>query len=145
MAAPTALFAYVRTLGDGQRRVVLMGRYLRQALPRNAAVLAVQQSGAIAHYTHAPIARYDPLAGAALDEVVAELSRLGYRPVLVVDEGFELASFRARFAESSLGRLEWAPRARARDAVSSLLYFDFADRAGAARDVAHAIDVVTAP
>ena len=37
---PASLFEFVRTYGDGQRRVVLMGRYLQQALPPNAVVLA---------------------------------------------------------------------------------------------------------
>lgn len=142
---PAPLFDYVRTYGDGQRRVVLMGRYLRQALPPNAVVLAFQQSGAIAHYTGAPIVRHDLLDAKTLDEVVTTLARQGYRPTLVIDEVFELADFRATFGASRLGRLEWPPRARAADAVSSLLYFDLTDSSAGGTGGSWATDVVRIP
>jgi hypothetical protein len=142
---PAPLFDYVRTYGDGQRRVVLMGRYLEQALPPNAVVLAVQQSGAIAHYTGAPIVRHDLLDAKTFDEVVTTLARQGYRPTLVIDEVFELVDFRAKFGASRLGRLEWPPRARAADAVSSLLYFDLTDSSAGGTGDSWATDVVRIP
>jgi hypothetical protein len=58
-ATPVALLEYGRTLGDAQRRVVLMGRYLQQALPGNAVVLSFLQGDAVAFYTGRPTLRYD--------------------------------------------------------------------------------------
>jgi hypothetical protein len=143
---PASLYEYVRTYGDGQRRVVLMGRYLQQALPPDAVVLAFQQSGAIAHYTRAPIVRHDLVDARMLDDVVTTLTRQGYRPTLVIDEVAELADFRATFgAASQFGRLDWPPRARAADAVSSLLYFDLTDRARSVAGDSWATDVVRTP
>ncbi len=142
---PATLFEYVRNYGDGQRRVVLMGRYLQQALPPNAVVLAFQQSGAIAHYTGAPTVRHDMLDAITLDEAVATLIRRGHRPTLVIDEAFELADFRAKFGASRLGGLEWPPRARAADAVSSLLYFDLTDSSAGGTAGSWATDVVRIP
>jgi 4-amino-4-deoxy-L-arabinose transferase-like glycosyltransferase len=139
---PAPLFDYVRTYADGQRRVALMGKYLQRALPSNAVVLAFQQSGAVAHYTRAPIVRHDLLDAATLDDLVTSLTRHGYRPTLVIDEVFELADFRARFAASSIGRLGWRPRARAIDAVSSLLYFDLTDAPSGKSGDVWATDVV---
>jgi hypothetical protein len=112
-----------------------MGRYLQSALPPNAVLLAYQQAGALAHYTRRPIARLDMLVGHALDEVVNDLTRRGLRPVVVLDEGMEIPSFRAVFAASPLGALDWPARARATDAEGAILVFDPADRTSAVTGV----------
>ena len=56
--------------------------------------------------------RYDWIGADRLDTVVADLTALGRRSFLVVDD-WEEAEFRARFApHSRAGRLDWDPLAR---------------------------------
>jgi hypothetical protein len=123
------LIDYVRRVADGHRRIVLMGRYLEHALPANAAVLSFLHSAAVTHYTGAAVVRYDLISADMFDQVVDDLTRLGYRPVLVLDENLESPAFAAKFARSAIGRLDWPPKARARDAVASIAYYDLSDRA----------------
>ena len=98
-------------------------------------MLAYQQGGALAHYTSRPIARLDMLVGEPLDDVVTDLTRRGLRPVVVLDEGMEIPSFRAVFATSPLGPLDWPARARTTDAQGSIPLFDPADRSAAVTGV----------
>lgn len=103
---------YVLDSVPGYRRVQLMGHYLREALPRNAVVLTFYQSGATMAYTGKPIVRLDLIEPAALDRVIADLHRRGYRPLLLVDEVMESRAFRARFDKSPNGTLDWRERAK---------------------------------
>jgi hypothetical protein len=109
-----------------QTRVRLMGRYLNEALPSNAAVLSFVHSGAIAHYTDRAVVRLDLLEPATLDQVIDDLTRHHYRPVLVLDQALELDAFKQRFAGSRFGRLDWPPRAIF-TSVTSIWYVDVAD------------------
>lgn len=97
--------------GPNQRRVQIVGDYLREAVPPNAVILTYLQSGAAAHYTGRPIVRLEMLDPSRLDEVVADLSRRGYQPAFVLDDAMEGASFRARFAGSNYSALESPARA----------------------------------
>ncbi len=127
----------------GYPRVQLMGRYLREALPHNAVILTFLQSGAAAFYTGRPIVRLD-IGPEALDGVVADLSRRGYRPVLVIDDAMEGAEFRKHFKNSRYSQLDWPPRAEfwSRSAMS---YFDFADRERFLNGERWRVDVLTWP
>ncbi len=124
-----------------QTRIRLMGHYLREALPPNAIVLGFMHTGEVAHYTGREVLRMDVLDPAALDGVVDDLKSHGYRPVLVLDDGYELGPFRQVFAASRYGRLDWAPRA-AFTSVASISYYDLADQEPYARGVRWPIDVV---
>ena len=110
-----------------QSRIRLMGHYLREVLPPNAAVLSFVHSGAVRYYTGRQIVRLDLLEPASLDGVVDDLRRRGYRPVFVLDEVLEGNAFRTLFAQSRYGRLHWPPRATFL-AVSRIWYLDAADR-----------------
>ncbi|HXG86806.1 MAG TPA: glycosyltransferase family 39 protein [Vicinamibacterales bacterium] len=113
-------------------RVRLMGHYLHEVLPANAAVLSFMHSGAVAHYTARQIVRLDLLEPATLDQVIDQLRGHGYHPVLVLDEALEGEAFRARFPQSRYGRLDWRPRATF-TTIGRIWYLDLADRDHAAR------------
>ena len=103
---------YVHDGVPGYRRVQLMGHYLREALPQNAVVLAFYQSGAAMAYTGRAIVRLDLIEPSALDRVIDDLQRRGYRPVLLIDEVMESRPFGARFQRSQYGPLDWRERAK---------------------------------
>jgi len=109
-----------------QARVRMMGHYLREALPRDAAVLSFTHSGAVRYYTGAQVVRLDLLEPGLLDRVVDDLRRRAYRPVFVLDESLEAAPFRALFAGSRYGRLDWPPRA-VFTTVTTIWYFEADD------------------
>lgn len=115
-------------LGDWyvQSRIRLMGYYLREALPPNAIVLSFMHSGEIAHYTGREVLRLDVLDPRALDGIVDDLTRYGYRPVLVLDDAMEVQPFREGFTASRFARLDWAPRAVFSTGIA-ISYFDIAD------------------
>lgn len=110
-----------------QTRVRLMGSYLRETLPANAAVFSFFHSCAVAHYTGRQVVRADVLDPQTFDNVVDDLTAHGYRPVLVIDRELEERQFRLLFASSRFAQLDWAPRA-VFTTVSSILYLDIADR-----------------
>lgn len=101
------------------------GRYLQAALPVNAVVLAVQESGGVRHYTHLPIVRWDWLDD-DLEGALLTLRTLGRHPVFLVED-WEAADLRTRFPSSEVARLGWRPRAEFGDEVRVRL-FDPADR-----------------
>jgi hypothetical protein len=109
-----------------QTRVRAMGKYLDATLPPNAAVLSFFHSCAVAHYTGRQVVRADLLIPAALDDVVDDLVDHGYKPVFVIDREVEEPQFRAMFAGSRYGRLDWPARA-AFVAAGSVFYFDAGD------------------
>jgi 4-amino-4-deoxy-L-arabinose transferase-like glycosyltransferase len=86
-----------------------VGRYLAAALPRNAVVVAAQESASSRYYARAPVVRWD-LLGLELDAAVAQLRALGLIPLLLVED-WEARDLRARFPASDLARLDWPPRA----------------------------------
>jgi hypothetical protein len=110
-----------------QARVLLMGQYLREALPRRSVVLTSMQGGAIAHYTRAPVVRLDLVPPGTLEDILDDLERLGYGPVLVVDGGWELANLAPHLAGSRLDKPDWPPRSEFWDSVP-FLYFELSDR-----------------
>jgi hypothetical protein len=110
-----------------QQRAGMMGHYLREALPANAAIIAYIHGGAAAHYTGHPVLGPENLAAPALDALVRDLQRHGWGPVLVIDGELEEPRFRARFAASTIGALDWPPRAEF-VTTARIRYFDLADR-----------------
>lgn len=124
-----------------QARIRLMGHYLREALPPNAIVLGFMHSGEVAHYTAREVLRMDVIDPPALDSVVEDLRRHGYRPVFVLDDSYEIGPFRQVFAASRYGRLDWTPRA-VFTSVASISYFDLADAEPYAKGERWPTDVV---
>jgi hypothetical protein len=101
------------------------GRYLAAALPRNAAIIAAQQSASARHYTGLPVVRWD-LLSIDLDEAVATLRNLDRHPVVLVED-WEMAPLRAKFPRSRYARLDWTPRADFGQ-VTRVRLFDPSDR-----------------
>ena len=101
--------ARVRSVFDLARlesRFRATGAYAARALPVNAIVVAVQQSGAIRYYGARGAVMWDAVPENDLDRVLAWLRERGYAPLIAVEDG-EDAVFRARFRSQMSGRLDW--------------------------------------
>lgn len=109
------------------RSVLLMGHYLRAALPPDVVILSFMHSGPAAYYTGRPIVRLD-IVQPDLDAVIAELQHQGFRPMLLIDEVIESPHMARIFPQSAFNRLDWPPRA-AFSAFGSIWLMDPADRA----------------
>jgi hypothetical protein len=118
-------------LHEYEARYRTAGRYLESALPANAVIVAVQESGSARYYTGRPVYRWDTAFD--LDLAIDRLRQLGRHPVLLVED-FENADLQRRFPQSPIARLDWPPRADFGTAVRVRL-FDPADRESAARVV----------
>jgi dolichyl-phosphate-mannose-protein mannosyltransferase len=99
-----------------------VARYVDQALPARAVLLAVQESGSLRYYANRLTLRWDMIDPARLDSALEELRQKGYPPYFVL-ETWEEASFRRRFAGySELGSLEWPPLADVGRSVRVRIY-----------------------
>jgi hypothetical protein len=78
-------------------------------LPQNALVITSRFSGSVRFYASKPTIVWDALDPASLDRVLAFARGRGLQPYLMLDSGEEPV-FRARFAASPVGRLDWPPR-----------------------------------
>jgi hypothetical protein len=101
------------------------GRYLAAALPRNAAIIAAQQSASTHHYTGLPVVRWD-LLSIDLDDAVERLRDMGRHPLVSIED-WEMARLRAKFPRSRYARLDWTPRADFGQ-VTRVRLFDPSDR-----------------
>jgi hypothetical protein len=97
------------------------GEYSARALPRNAMVLAVQQSGAIRYYGARGTLMWDAVPERDLDRVLAWLTRQNFAPLIAVEDG-EDAWFRSRFGSQQSGRLDWPPMAEVHGPVRVRVY-----------------------
>jgi hypothetical protein len=77
-------------------------------LPPNALVVTSRFSGSSRFHGARPTLVWDVLDPAWLDGAIAFALEKGYEPYLLLDSGEE-RDFRARFAASDLGRLDWPP------------------------------------
>jgi hypothetical protein len=111
-------------LREFEGRYRAAGRYADAVLPREAVILAVQESGSARYYAR-PIVRWDLLA-VDLDAAVAALTAMHRHPVLLVED-WEAADLQKRFPSSRIARLDWPPRTEIGSSVRVLL-FDPADR-----------------
>jgi hypothetical protein len=111
----------------GYERILMMQRYLAEALPANATVLTYAHGGAIAAATGRQIVRLDIISPAALETIIGDLQRRGHRPAYVFDVAIDGGWFADRFKESPLSRLTWPARAEM-TSITSVLYYDLGDR-----------------
>ena len=105
-----SLLAYAERHGafdlrNQERKYPLAGKYVRTRAPANAFVLAAQHSGSIRYYAQRPILRWDLLSPTRLDQALATFRAQGFEPILVVDEGEDVA-FRDRFAATGQRAVE---------------------------------------
>jgi 4-amino-4-deoxy-L-arabinose transferase-like glycosyltransferase len=122
-------------LRDFDARYRLAGEYLASALPPNAVIVTVQESGSLHHYTGRSVLRWDA-AGLDLDASLATL-RDGRRPAVLVVEDWEAGALRTRFPASAAARLDWHPRATI-PGTTTVRVFDPDDR----RLPSHVEDIV---
>jgi hypothetical protein len=106
-----------------EARYQLAGRYLETMVPANAVIVTSQQSTSVHDYTRLPIVRWDVLR-VDLDAAVAQLTTLGYRPLLLVED-WEQPDLVKRFPASRLARLDWTPIADFGDPVRVGLFDPF--------------------
>jgi Dolichyl-phosphate-mannose-protein mannosyltransferase len=124
----------------GTDSVLLMGNYLRSALPPDAVVLCYLHCGPARYYTGRPVVRLDAIQP-QLDAVIAQLQRARYRPVLVLDDLVESPRLPYFFPASPYNRLDWPPRAVFWTA-GRISYFDPADRTLHAQGGTYPVDVL---
>jgi hypothetical protein len=91
---------------DADQRYASVGRYIRESLPPNAAIISMQHSGSVRYYANRLIVRYDFLNGHDLSRTIAVLRERGYRPYVLLEE-WEEPEFRRRFREDPFGRLDY--------------------------------------
>ena len=104
-----------------EARFRVTGAYAARALPANAIVLSVQQSGSIRFYGRRGTLAWDAVAPDALDDGVAWLRAQGYAPLIALEDE-EDARFRARFPSQAAGQLDWPPVAEVRTPVRVRIY-----------------------
>jgi hypothetical protein len=86
------------------------GTFVDRRLPPNAIVITSWQSGSVRLYGHRRTLVWDALDPDWLDRAVAFVRARGLEPYLLF-ESWEEPIFRARFASSSIGALDWPPMA----------------------------------
>ena len=118
----------------GQSHVRSMGKYLREVLPSNAAVITFIQSRAIAHYTGAQVIRFDLLSPADAEAAVEMLVRRKYRPMFIVDDQMDWSVYVQAFRGTKYQKLDWPPRATF-VAGSQLWLYDLGDHDRKAGDL----------
>jgi hypothetical protein len=91
-----------------ESRFAITGRYAARALPAEAVVLAVQQSGSVRYYGARSTIVWDAIPPDALDRTIATIRSAGRVPFIVLEDAEEPA-FRGRFPAQRFGRLEWPP------------------------------------
>lgn len=108
-----------------ESRFLQAGRYARLALPSNAVVLSVQESGAIRYHGARLTMMWDVVSDV---DAAARWLASANRPVYLALEDAEETVFRHRFAGQALGALDWPPMAEIHTPVRVRIY-DVRDRA----------------
>ena len=104
-----------------ESRFRLTGNYAGRALPANAIVLAVQQSGSIRYHGERRTLAWDAVPPELLDGTLSWLRARGFAPFIAVEDS-EDGLFRARFAGQEAGRLDWPPLAELHAPVRVWIY-----------------------
>lgn len=117
----------VYVIGFSERRYESVGRYLERALPPNAAVITVIESGSVRLYGKRATLRWDEVPAGRLDQTIDTLRATGHTPYILLED-WEQSMFRARFAPGDLaGRVDWPPAIECYGPVTVRIY-DPADR-----------------
>ena len=98
-------------LKGGERRYGDVGAYIQRALPADAVVLAVQQSGSVRFYGGRMTIRWDLIDRDWTARAPAELEKLGLHPYMVLED-FEVAQMRGWFGLESGAPIPWPLVAR---------------------------------
>ena len=104
-----------------EARFVVAGEYVNEALPRDAVILAGQESGGLRHYARLPTIGWGAVPEDLLDRRIAELLSSAHPAYFVLEESEE-PLFRQRFAGQRFGALDWPPRAEIHALVKVRVY-----------------------
>jgi len=94
--------------GAAEGRYLDVANYIKGTLPENALLITAQHSGSIRYYTGRKTLRFDWLPPRELDNAIAKMDVLGYKPYIVLED-WEEPWFTSRFRRSVRGRLDWKP------------------------------------
>ena len=98
---------HVLSTREFERRYFVVAQYARGSLPGNAVFITLQHSGSIRYYADRKTLRYDWIPERSLDEAVAQLTQLGLKPYILLED-WEEPRFRSRFGDfSRVGKLDW--------------------------------------
>jgi hypothetical protein len=86
------------------------GTFVRDQVPADAVIVAVQHSASAPYYSGRPVVRPDLLSPAGLNALVEWADR-ERRPLAFVLDEAEPATLRRRFGDAGLPALDWPPRA----------------------------------
>jgi hypothetical protein len=98
----------------GERRYADVGAYIQRALPSNAVVFTVQQSGSVRFYAGRMTVRWDLIDRDWTGRAAAETERLGLHPYMVIED-WELPQMRDWFGLAPDAPLPWPLVARMQD------------------------------
>jgi hypothetical protein len=106
----------------GERHFVQTGAFIKRALPSEAVLLSIMDSGSIRHYAGRPTVRWDAIPPDSLDNAIVFFRSKGLRPYLVIQEREE-AQFKERFSgHSALAALDWPPTAAGQETGGTRIY-----------------------
>jgi hypothetical protein len=118
--------AFAAAIAD--KRYPDVGRYVAEAMPRDAVFVSGLHNGTIRYYANRVTIRYDLFEPDWLDRAISYMKDHGHPAYIVVEEGEE-PIFKDRFAASSeFGKLDWPPAVERFEPVRVRIY-DPADRA----------------
>jgi hypothetical protein len=103
-------------LRQGEDRYVEVGLFVKDTVPANGIVLAIQHSGSVRFYSGRPTVRYDLIDEAWVARAGAALVAAGYRPYAVFED-WELPQVRGRLGLRADETLPWRLVARLREPV----------------------------
>jgi 4-amino-4-deoxy-L-arabinose transferase-like glycosyltransferase len=103
-------------LKDGESRYADVGVYIHEALPPNAIVFSVQQSGSVRYYGGRMTIRWDLIDRDWTARAAAEVERLGLHPYMVIED-WELPQMRDWFGLAPEAPVPWPLVARMREPV----------------------------
>jgi hypothetical protein len=117
----------VYAIGFSERRYESVGRYLERALPQDAVVLSVIESGSVRLYGKHKTMRWDEIPKGKLEQTLELLKASGYAPYILLED-WEESMFRTHFAPGELaGRADWPPIIECYGPVTVRIY-NIADR-----------------
>jgi hypothetical protein len=98
----------VFALRDHHARAQLAGHYLEARLLDRSLIVAGEQSGALRYYTNHSILRWDLCTLESFMMAIRRAADAGYDVWIALDE-WEENAFRAKFAGTGIGDLDWPP------------------------------------
>lgn len=103
-------------LRDAERRYATVGTYVHDALPTNAVVFSMQESGSVRYYGGRMTIRWDLIDRDWTPRAPAEVERLGLHPYMVIED-WEMPQMREVFRFAPGAPVPWPSVARLTEPV----------------------------